>query len=112
MKKKIKGARKKPDKGSESGTFFNIGATIKDLQEKKILKFVGLYLFYIGFLTLLYITFKEDLSFIKNTTASVFSYILVLLGVDNTINGTVIYLDTISLMVIDECTGMYELLVY
>lgn len=113
MKKKSKGSRKTSDPG-----FFNSNYIIKmkkafaDIYDEKIMTFVGSYLFYICLLTILYIVFKEDLSFVKTITASLFSSLLTLLGVENTIEGTVIYLDTISLKVIDECTGMYEILVY
>lgn len=86
--------------------------TDKITNNKNILKFAGLYVFYIGVFTLLYITFKDDLGFFRNLTADGLSAILGIFGIQNSVFGSVIHLDTISLKVIDECTGIYELLVY
>ena len=82
------------------------------LYNNEILRFAGSYLFYIGLFTLLYITFKEDLRFLSTLTADTLSALLGLLGIQSTVDGPVIYLDAITLKVIDECTGIYEILVY
>ncbi len=77
-----------------------------------ILKFAGTYLFYISFFVLLYIIFQDNFNFLSNLTASVLSALLGIFGVDHTIDETILYLGGISLNVIDECTGIYELFVY
>ena len=77
-----------------------------------ILKFAGTYLFYIGFFVLLYIIFQDNFNFLSSLTASVLSALLGIFGVDHTIDETVLHLGGISLKVIDECTGIYELFVY
>ena len=78
-----------------------------------ILKFAGSYLFFIGFFVLIYIIFQEKFIFLSSLTASILSALLGLLGVSHTIDETVLYLvGGISLKVIDECTGIYELFVY
>ena len=77
-----------------------------------ILKFAGTYLFYIGFFVLIYVIFQEKFGFLSNLTASTLSALLGIFGVNHTIDETVLYLGGISLKVIDECTGIYELFVY
>ena len=77
-----------------------------------ILKFAGTYLFYISFFVLLYIIFQDNFNFLSNLTACVLSALLGIFGVDHTIDETILYLGGISLNVIDECTGIYELFVY
>ncbi len=79
---------------------------------KGIIRFAGLYLLYIAILTLLYITVKDDLQFMRDWTANGLAVILNLLGVENSQMGSYVYLENISLRVIDECTGIYEILVY
>ncbi len=83
------------------------------LRNADILKFAGTYLFFIGLFVFMYIIFQEHFSFLSSLTASVLSSILGLLGVSHTLDETMLHLvDGISLNVIDECTGIYELFVY
>lgn len=83
------------------------------LRNADILKFAGSYLFSIGFFVLMYIIFKEQFSFLSSLTASTLSALLGTLGVGHTLDDTILYLvGGISLNVIDECTGIYELFVY
>lgn len=83
------------------------------LKNADILKFAGSYLFFIGFFVMIYIIFQEHFSFLSSLTASVLSSILGLLGVSHTLDETMLHLvDGISLNIIDECTGIYELFVY
>ncbi|MCL7411645.1 MAG: archaeosortase B [Methanosarcinaceae archaeon] len=83
------------------------------LRNADILKFAGSYLFFIGFFVFIYIIFQEHFSFLRNLTVSVLSSILGLLGVSHTLDETMLHLvGGISLNVIDECTGIYELFVY
>jgi archaeosortase B (VPXXXP-CTERM-specific) len=102
----------KKDKIIASETSFKQKLTDKITNNKNVLKFAGLYIFYIGIFTLLYIIFKDDLEFFRNITADGLSAILGIFGIQNSVFGSVIHLETISLKVIDECTGIYELLVY
>lgn len=89
-----------------------IKEAFRELSDKGILRFAGLYLFYIGLLTLLYISFKDDLRFLNNSTAATLSALLDLLGVHTAVNEAVIYLNFIALEVIGECTGIYEIVVF
>lgn len=83
------------------------------LRNADILKFAGTYLFFIGLFVFMYIIFQEHFSFLSSLTASVLSSILGLLGVSHTLDETILHLvGGISLKVIDECTGIYELFVY
>ena len=99
---------------SKSFYFQGFADKIKDIALKNadILKFAGTYLFYIGFFVLIYVIFQEKFGFLSNLTASTLSALLGIFGVNHTIDETVLYLGGISLKVIDECTGIYELFVY
>ncbi len=107
--------KKKPDSKSLNSNFFaDKTKDLKDfvLKNADILKFAGSYLFYIGFFVLIYIIFQDKFSFLNNLTASTLSALLGIFGVNHTIDETVLHLGGISLKVIDECTGIYELFVY
>ncbi len=110
--KKIKKTKNKPH---SSFHFQGFTDKTKDfvLRNADILKFAGTYLLFIGFFVLIYIIFQENFSFLSSLTASVLSSILGILGVSHTLDETVLHLvGGISLRVIDECTGIYELFVY
>ena len=115
-KKKIKNNIKKKTHSRSRNSHFFVDKTndLKILVSRNadILKFAGTYLFYIGFFVLLYIIFQDNFNFLSNLTASVLSALLGIFGVDHTIDETILYLGGISLNVIDECTGIYELFVY
>jgi len=113
------GKKKTTKKGKHTGSFNDktdtasrIKRTAKELYDNEILRFAGAYVLYIGLFTLLYIIFKEDLTFLNTLTAGTLSALLGVLGVHSTVNDAVIHLDVMSLEVIGECTGIYELLVY
>lgn len=80
--------------------------------KKKTTRFIGLYVLNIGLLILLYLTFIDELTFVSTFTAGVLSSILNILGVENLLNEAVVQLGGISMQVIDECTGIYEVFVY
>jgi archaeosortase B (VPXXXP-CTERM-specific) len=115
MKKNKKNTKKKTNSRSRNSHWF-VDKT-NDLKvfvsrNADILKFAGTYLFYIGFFVLLYIIFQDNFNFLSSLTASVLSALLGIFGVDHTIDETILHLGGISLKVIDECTGIYELFVY
>ena len=122
MKKNKKNKRNKKnikkDPYSKSLIFQGFVDRIKGLKDlalrnADILKFAGSYLFFIGFFVLIYIIFQEHFSFLRSLTASTLSALLGLLGVSHTLDETMLHLvDGISLNIIDECTGIYELFVY
>ena len=122
MKKNKKNKRNKKnikkDPYSKSLIFQGFVDRIKGLKDlalrnADILKFAGSYLFFIGFFVLVYIIFQEHFSFLRSLTASTLSALLGLLGVSHTLDDTLLHLvDGISLNIIDECTGIYELFVY
>ena len=122
MKKNKKNKRNKKnikkDPYSKSLIFQGFVDRIKGLKDlalrnADILKFAGSYLFFIGFFVLIYIIFQEHFSFLRSLTASTLSALLGLLGVSHTLDDTLLHLvDGISLNIIDECTGIYELFVY
>lgn len=87
---------------------------INNLMGNKIARFIALYIVYISLFTGLYLFFKEDLVFIRNLTAEIFSFSMNILGVTNSVNGNSLYFDEgiTAVKVIDECTGIYEVLVY
>lgn len=103
---------KKQRKTRENDSLIKI--KIGNLKDNKIARFVALYLIYIGIFTAFYLLLKEDLEFLRNLTAEIFSYSMTILGVTNSVSENVLLFDggVISLKVIDECTGIYEVLVY
>lgn len=62
----------------------------------------------------MYLFFKEDLGFLRNLTAEVFSLSMGLLGVTSSVNENVLHFTNgiTAMKVVDECTGIYEVLVY
>jgi archaeosortase B (VPXXXP-CTERM-specific) len=114
-KKNMKNIKTKPDsKSFNFQSFVDKTKGLKDfvLRNADILKFAGSYLFFIGFFVLIYIIFQEHFNFLSSLTASTLSALLGILGINHTLNETVLHLGDISLKVIDECTGIYELFVY
>ncbi len=87
---------------------------IVSLKDNKIARFVILYLVYIGIFTGLYLLFKEDLAFMRNLTAETFSFTMNALGVTNSVTENLLLFGNgiTALKVIDECTGIYEVLIY
>ncbi|ADE37022.1 archaeosortase B [Methanohalophilus mahii] len=87
---------------------------IKELADNRVARFVALYLFYIGLFTGMYLFFKEDLGFLRNLTAEVFSFSMSLLGVTNSVDENILHFTNgiTAMKVVDECTGIYEVLVY
>ncbi|MBP2031123.1 archaeosortase B (VPXXXP-CTERM-specific) [Methanohalophilus levihalophilus] len=85
-----------------------------ELKDNRIARFVALYLIYISIFTGLYLLLKEDLEFLRNLTAGTFSYMMSSLGVANTVTENLLLFEegAPALKVIDECTGIYEVLVY
>ncbi|SDF97343.1 archaeosortase B, VPXXXP-CTERM-specific [Methanolobus vulcani] len=81
-------------------------------RNEKVLRFIGPYLFYIALFTLVYITFQEKFAFLNLLTADALSVLMSFLGIESSSYGQSVYMDGFSVMIIDECTGMYELLVY
>ncbi|RQD88403.1 archaeosortase B [Methanosalsum natronophilum] len=100
--------RKRPVKKSGFVT------SIKEYFEKNksLTKFIGLYVFYILVFTIIYIVIKDDIQFTRDITATSLGIILNVLGIENYCTGSFVYLENMSLRVIDECTGIYEILVY
>jgi archaeosortase B (VPXXXP-CTERM-specific) len=116
MKKdrKLKGSRKQ--KAAEKVSVPSIGLKVHVVsfleKNKTVLRFVGPYLFYIALFTGIYVIFQDRFVFLSTLTASTLSGIMSLLGVESYSYGQSVYMDGISVLVIDECTGIYELLVY
>ncbi|WP_094228190.1 archaeosortase B [Methanolobus psychrotolerans] len=88
----------------------NVGQFLK--KNVHVIKFIGQYLFYIALFTGTYVIFQEKFVFLSTLTANTLSVLLSILGVESSSYGQSVYMNGFSMMVIDECTGMYELLVY
>ncbi|WP_340818546.1 archaeosortase B [Methanolobus sp. WCC4] len=112
--RKPKGTRK--HKGTEMDSVPSIH--LKDYlpsflaRHENIIGFVGPYLLYIALFTAIYIIFQDRFTFLSAMTANALSVLMSLFGVDSFASGQSVYMNGFSVMVIDECTGMYELLVY
>lgn len=109
--KKIKGSRKY-DKSSISHTPKKMELPKISKKNAQIIKFIGPYLFYIALFTGIYVLFQERFIFLSTMTASALSVLMSVFGVESSAYGQSVYMNDFSVRVIDECTGMYELLVY
>lgn len=78
----------------------------------QIIRFIGPYLFYIALFTGIYVVFHERFIFLSTATASALSIMMSAFGVESSAYGQSVYMEQFSVRVIDECTGIYELLVY
>ena len=81
-------------------------------KRNEILKYIGIYAFFIVSFILFYLIFREDLRFLNNLTAQTLSLMLNILGVESTYQGQIVIASSFSFKIIDECTGLYEILVY
>ena len=77
-----------------------------------LLKVASLFLLLVLFFSVLYIIFRDHISFINSSTASVFALLLNMLGFDAMTDGSIVRLDGFRMVIVDECTGIFEILVY
>jgi archaeosortase B (VPXXXP-CTERM-specific) len=110
----LKGARKyKTIEKAGNHAFFSKHHFIPFLKKNsRVLRFLGIYLFYIVLFTGIYVFFQDRFTFLSTMTANALSGVLSVFGVDSSSYGQSVYMNGFSVMIIDECTGMYELLVY
>ncbi len=105
---------KKRDPPSSGHPFIAIRGYIAAFlkKNKRVLSFIAPYMFYIALFTGIYIFFQDRFEILSEITASVLSIIMSFMGVESYSSGQSVYMDGFSVMIIDECTGLYELLVY
>jgi archaeosortase B (VPXXXP-CTERM-specific) len=82
------------------------------LKDNKIIRYIGIYVFFIAFFIFLYLIFKDNLIFLNDLTAKTLSSLLNILGIESTYRGQIVMVSDFSFNIIDECTGLYEILVY
>lgn len=95
---------------SSTGLSSSLKAFLK--KNRSVFKFIVPYLFYIALFTGIYIMIQDRLLFLSSLTANALSITMSLFGVESSSYGQSVYMNDFSVMVIDECTGIYELLVY
>ena len=83
-----------------------------DGSNSDLLKVASLFILLVSLFSVLYIIFSDHISFINSSTASVLALLLNMLGVDAMTNGSIVRLDGLWMEIVDECTGIYEILVY
>lgn len=81
-------------------------------KNNEILKYICIYAFVIIIFIVLYLIFRENLIFLNYLTAQTLSLILNILGIESTYQGQIVIASNFSFKIIDECTGLYEILVY
>lgn len=85
---------------------------IKELKKQEIIKYITTYaLITIGLISI-YLLFQENLAFLNNLTAGALSLLLNIFGINSTHAGIAVVASGFSCNIIDECTGIYEILVY
>lgn len=82
------------------------------LKDNEIIKYIGTYVFFIAFFIILYLIFKDNLIFLNYLTAETLSLLLNILGIESTYQDQIVFVSDFSFKIIDECTGLYEILVY
>lgn len=82
------------------------------LKDNEIIKYIGTYVFFIALFIFLYLIFKDNLIFLNYLTAETLSLLLNILGIESTYQGQIVFVSDFSFKIIDECTGLYEILVY
>jgi archaeosortase B (VPXXXP-CTERM-specific) len=85
---------------------------INESNNTEIITFIKLYVLFMAAFIILYILLKKNLDFLNYATAGALSSILVMLGTDSTFAGSMVTASNFSCNVIDECTGLYEIIVY
>ena len=85
---------------------------IKELKKKEITKYIITYALIITGLISIYLLFQENLAFLNNLTAGALSLLLNIFGINSTHDSTAVMASGFSVNIIDECTGIYEILVY
>lgn len=83
-----------------------------NFKNNEIIKYVGIYFVFIISFIFLYISLKVQLNFINNYTAYILSSLLNFIGITSSYYGSNVIASDFSINVIDECTGLYEILVY
>ena len=81
-------------------------------KKKQIIRFAILYTLFFVFLSYLYIQLQENLNFLNIFTAEILFSLLKMLGMDISVAGSSLFMGSFSMIIIDECTGIYELIVY
>ena len=82
------------------------------LKDNASIKYIGTYVFFIAFFIILYLIFKDNLIFLNYLTAETLSLLLNILGIESTYQDQIVFVSDFSFKIIDECTGLYEILVY
>lgn len=81
-------------------------------KNKEIAKYISAYVFFIVLFVFFYLTFRDNLIFLNQLTAGILSLTLNVLGIESTFQGQIVVTSNFSCEIIDECTGLYEILVY
>lgn len=112
--RKPKGTRKYKETEKDAVSSMRLNGYVVSFlkRHEMILRFIGPYLLYIALFTGIYIIFQDRFVFLSTMTASALSVLMSLFGVESFASGQSVYMDSFSVRVIDECTGLYELLVY
>lgn len=83
-----------------------------DGSNSDLLKVASLFILLVSLFSVLYIIFSDHISFINSSTAGVLALLLNMFGVDAMTTGSIVRLDGLWMRIVDECTGIYEILVY
>ena len=83
-----------------------------DGSNSDLLKVASLFLLLVSFFLVLYAIFRDHISFINRSTASVFALLLNMLGFDAMTNGSIVRLDGFRMVIVGECTGIFKIFVY
>lgn len=77
-----------------------------------LFRVISSFLIFVLIFSGLYIVFMDHIAFLNSLTASILGFILSVSGLDVTTNGSIVRLDGFEMEIVDECTGIYEMLVY
>ena len=79
---------------------------------RQVIRFLIIFIFNIILFFIIFYLFEDSFDFLKNWTADITTVIANLFGLEVTAQGTLLILETITFEIIQECTGLFAIMVY
>ena len=88
------------------------GKRCTDVLSSEVFKLVSSFLLLVLIFSVLYILFSGSITFLNDLTATALGFILSMLGLDAAVNSSTVHVNEFGMKIVDECTGIFEMLVY
>ncbi|CAD7773173.1 Transmembrane exosortase (Exosortase_EpsH) [Candidatus Methanoperedenaceae archaeon GB50] len=83
-----------------------------DLLNSEAFKLLSLFFILVLIFSVVYILFRGSIAFLNDLTAIVLGFILSIFGLDAAASGSAVRVNGFGMEIVDECTGIFEMLVY